>query len=86
MFIVGQSVKWQARFGTAHTGTVVAVVPPGVMPCDVVSVHYRHWIRQICFDMQKTRNHESYIIETPTGKRGGKRSAYRPLVRNLKIA
>jgi len=45
MIIVGQSVKWQAKFGTAHKGTVVAVVPPWVMPCDVVSVHYRHWIR-----------------------------------------
>jgi hypothetical protein len=83
-FKIGDKVTWQARFPTVKTGTVIAVIPAGEMPWQVLSCVFYELYRQISFDPEATRPHESYIIQSPMGKFGGKPSAYRPLVQNLK--
>lgn len=89
-FQIGDRVRWQARTGDPEReGTVEKIVPAEVMPCIAVGniTDYNSFMNKyvVCFNVCAWRNEESYIILTDPGKRGGKPSAFRPLVKNLKL-
>ncbi len=70
MFKVGDKVEWESQAVASWTikrGKVVAVVPAGRFPTDILTAINKFW--KTMFDWPTlTRNHESYLVEVPGGK------------------
>lgn len=83
-FTVGDLVTWvsQAQGSTVtKTGEIVAIVPPGTHPNEVVPPDLQDKVRQ--FDASGTRKEASYLVAVPTPK-GKSCHLYWPRVRHLR--
>lgn len=92
---LGDTVTWQTTPAHIRTGKIVFVVPAGQSPN--YSKKYGHLLYKFLEDNiwsgrckselsdGMERNHESYLVEVPAKKEGGKPSIYWPVVKKLKI-
>ena len=85
----GQKVKWKARaLDPTRFGTVAHVIPAFRSPAQAIPDFFKGWNERLAvihFDPDAVRNHETYIVLTEQGIRGGKPHAFRPSVFNLEV-
>lgn len=85
---VGDEVEWSSQAGgfeQKKRGKVVAVVPPGIRPYNLLSAMDLHNRNTHAIDPRSFgRKQESYIIEVP-GKGKGAAKLYWPLIGRLEL-
>lgn len=87
-FKIGDKVEWtSSAAGTTKTkqGSVIAVLPEGGMPRDVIRLEEQRLYKVMVDARSLYRNHESYLVSVPTKSGRGRPRLYWPRVSALKL-